>query len=253
MPVRTTRNASRPKWYSTGSGGWGETKLPFASRRPASQRRSSPSASVAVSRPVLSVTPSSWTCAVCGASTIAGASFTAMTVALTVRVCGGALPSDSETVKLPAVVSLPSCRNEIRFAARSAWVKVESATQFRSTVPCTVADTVWTSWAAVLSGSVAERSVVVTVTASPSETVIAPSPANAGASFSGVTVAVTVRDCGAAVPSVNATVKLPSVVSVPSCRNATSPAARSAWVKVPPSASTTLFTRTVPRNLPVTV
>jgi hypothetical protein len=77
---------------------------------------------------------------------LTGASFTGVTVAVIVLVCGGAVPSVSETVKLPSA-SLPSCWKNTRLAIRSAWVKLEAGAAVvmvlpTSTVPCAVPVTV---------------------------------------------------------------------------------------------------------------
>jgi hypothetical protein len=62
-------------------------------------------------------------------------------VAFTVALCGEALPSVRDTVKLPSS-SPASCRKEIAFAARSACVKLVVAEPPFSTVPCAAPVTV---------------------------------------------------------------------------------------------------------------
>ena len=129
-------------------------------------------------------------------------------------------------------------------------MKLAVAAPLRRTTPCVAPVTVYTSSAGVLSGSLAVRSAVVTTTAPPFATVIASSPPSTGASLTcGLTVAVTVAPCGAAVPSVRDTVKLPSS-SLPSWLNETRLASRSACVKL--AAAAPLFS-TLPCDVPVTV
>ena len=151
---------------------------------------------------VISTSPPSATVAV--SLTPVGASLTGVTVTETSPVAVS-VPSLTVYVKLPDVVSLPSC------------VYVTSLLSSDSaTLPFTALPTAMMLRVSPSASVSLERSVATDTSTSPPSATVAVSAAAAGALFGCVTVTSTVP-IAVAVPSLTVYVKLPDVVSLPSC------------------------------------
>ena len=179
--------------------------LPFTAPPTAVMLRLSPSASVSFASSVVTATSTSPPSATVAVSlTPVGALLTGVTVTETVPVAVS-VPSLTVYVKLPDVVSLPSC----------VYVTLLLSSD-NATLPFTAPPTaVMLRVSPSASVSFASSVVAATSTSPPSATVKVSATAD-GASFTGVTVTETVPE-PVAVPSLTVYVKLPVVVSLPSC------------------------------------